>query len=78
MEPIEGGAPATHRVVTWDVGAFTDPDVGTVDLVAKMQLLVRRLGLELRVENACPELRELIDLAGLSEVLRLVPDQPSR
>ena len=70
MEPIR---PDAHPQLTWDVGALEYADVGTVDAIAKLQLAVRRQGLDLRLVNVSPELRELIDLAGLCEVLG-VPD----
>lgn len=78
MKPMEGEPVATHRIVTWDVGTLTDPDVTTVDVIARLQLTAQRCGLDLRLENVGPELAELIDLAGLSDVLTLSPDQTSR
>jgi hypothetical protein len=48
-------------------------DIGTVDALARLQLAARRLGWELRPRNPLPELVELIDLAGLMEVLGLEP-----
>jgi hypothetical protein len=38
-----------------------------------MQLAARRVGWKLQVRTACPELCELIELAGLDEVLALEP-----
>ena len=47
-------------------------DVRTVDALARLQLLACRMGWELRLEKATDELVELIELAGLAEVLPVV------
>jgi len=47
--------------------------LSTVDALARLQLAAQRLGLELRVLHAPDELRELVDLAGLAEVLGVEP-----
>ena len=49
------------------------PDLRTVDALARLQLAARRLGFELRLCNGSRELVELIDFAGLSEVLCVEP-----
>jgi len=59
---------STDHVIC-DVGALTDPDAGTVDALARMQLTARRLGGTLRIRRACGELRDLLTLSGLSDVL---------
>jgi anti-anti-sigma regulatory factor len=43
-----------------------------VDLLARLHLEARRRGVELRLA-AAPRVRELIDLAGLAETLRVEP-----
>jgi hypothetical protein len=43
-------------------------DLAIVDTLARLRLAGRRLGFDLRLYPS-PELRELIDLAGLGEVL---------
>jgi hypothetical protein len=48
-------------------------DLRTIDALARLQLLARRLGLELRVHEPSPELRELARLTGLTAALRLEP-----
>jgi ABC-type transporter Mla MlaB component len=40
-----------------------------VDQLARLQLQARRLGCSIRVRRACAELRELIELSGLEDVL---------
>ena len=47
--------------------------LATVDALARLQLAARRRGLELRVRSAPGELRELIELAGLTAVLGVEP-----
>jgi ABC-type transporter Mla MlaB component len=51
-----------------DVGGV-DPDAVTVDALARLQLAARRHGCRIRLRHASPELRELVALMGLSDVL---------
>jgi anti-anti-sigma regulatory factor len=44
-------------------------DLATVDALARLQLTLRREGRELVLVGRSPELCELIELAGLTEVL---------
>jgi hypothetical protein len=48
-------------------------DIGTVDALARLQLTARRLGWRLRLREVPVELRELIELAGLSHALGVEP-----
>ncbi|MEY2423194.1 MAG: hypothetical protein QOI95_3261 [Acidimicrobiaceae bacterium] len=48
------------------------PDLGLVDALARLQLIARRHGCSIRV-RPCDELRELLLVAGLAEVLALEP-----
>lgn len=52
-----------------DVSMVTRPDCSTVDALARMQLEARRSGRTIRLHGACHELRELLSLAGMSEIL---------
>jgi anti-anti-sigma regulatory factor len=54
-----------------DVGAVALPDAVTIDALARLQLTARRLGRDIGLRHASCELRELLDLAGLSEVIPL-------
>ena len=54
-----------------DVGGVADPDAVTIDALARLQLTARRLGREIGLRHASRELCELLDFAGLSEVIRL-------
>jgi ABC-type transporter Mla MlaB component len=46
-------------------------DGATVDVLARLQLAARRLGLEIQLRHASRELQDLLAFAGLSEVLRV-------
>ena len=52
-----------------DVGELTVPDVSTVDALARLGLVARRRGLEVRLSRASPRLIELLALIGLLGVL---------
>jgi ABC-type transporter Mla MlaB component len=58
-------------LVVCDVGALVDPDAATVDALARLQLTARRLGCQVRLRDARGELRELLTLVGLGEVVPL-------
>jgi ABC-type transporter Mla MlaB component len=45
-------------------------DIAAVDLLARLALLVRRFDCELSLQDPSAELIQLIQLAGLTEVLR--------
>ena len=49
--------------------AGIDPDLVTVDALARLQLGARRQGCVVRLRNASPELRELVAFMGLTAVL---------
>ena len=54
--------------------AGLSPDVQTVDRLASLQLAMKRTGGELSLRNATTELRELLVLAGLADVLPVEPE----
>ena len=58
--------------VVCDVGGLA-PDLAAVDVLARLQLTARRLGVELCLRHASCELLELIAFAGLRDVLRVEP-----
>src|SRR5262245_4412043 len=66
----EGRAP----IALCDVGTV-EPDAVTVEALARLQLGARRLGCQVRLLNASPELVELVAFMGLEDVLP-VRDQP--
>ena len=45
------------------------PDLELVDGLARLELAARRLGCSVRVRAPCDELRGLLELVGLSELL---------
>ena len=57
------------QVVVCDVSALVDPDLGTVDALARLQLTARRVGCQIQVRHACCHLQELLALVGLDEVV---------
>ena len=61
------------EVLVCDVGALGHPDAGTIAALARLQLTARRLGCRVRLRDPSRELRELVDLFGLTDVLRLEP-----
>lgn len=61
-----GGKEMAH----WPLMGEERPDLGTVDLLARLALAARRAGCSIQVRGACGELEDLLDLAGLwSEVI---------
>ncbi|HZA78543.1 MAG TPA: hypothetical protein VE623_19360 [Acidimicrobiales bacterium] len=59
------------EVVLWRMDGLSGPDLGLVDRLARLQLAARRLGYAIRLRNPCDELRALLDLVGLTDVLSL-------
>ena len=55
--------------IACDVGALAEPDVVTIDGLARLQLTARRLGYRVELRRACGELEELLVLTGLGDVL---------
>lgn len=66
--------PKRSAFVACDLAAVVEPDVGTVEVLARLQLAARRHGCEVRVRHASSELRELVDFVGLRHVLPLRAD----
>ncbi len=64
-----GGEQAPPAVVRIDVGALSQPDLASVDALARLQLHARRSGRSLRLVDAGPELRALLALLGLDDAL---------
>jgi ABC-type transporter Mla MlaB component len=61
-----------------DVAAIEDPDMGTVDALARMALTARRLGRRVELRRARLELRELLELAGLGGLAVEIPRKDER
>jgi hypothetical protein len=60
------------ETVVCDAGGL-GADVRAVDVLARLHLLARRRGCELRVERASDELQQLLGFVGLGGVLRVEP-----
>lgn len=52
-----------------DVAALADPDVGTVDALARVLLTARRLGRDVRLRHVSRRLCELLAFVGLDELV---------
>jgi hypothetical protein len=59
----------TPEKVTLSCARIKDPDVGVIDRLARLSLGLRRAGFACSLAETDEELRALIELAGLSEVL---------
>ena len=57
-------------LIVCDVGTLVTPDAVVVDALARLQLTAKRYGAEVRVRDACADLVELLELSGLSQVIR--------
>jgi hypothetical protein len=58
------------------VAGLTDADLATVDALAQLQLVAGRLGITVELRGAPRELRELLDFAGLRDVVRCLEPLP--
>lgn len=52
-------------IVVCDVGALRPVQLGTVDVLARLQLAAQRAGGRIRLRDPAPVLRALLDLVGL-------------
>lgn len=57
--------PGDVEVARWALDGRGCPDLAAVDGLARLALVARRQGCTIRVRDACTELAELVDLAGL-------------
>ena len=53
----------------WVLPGSAQPDLDVIDTLARVALAARRLGGEVALRNAGPELLGLIDFVGLDDVL---------
>jgi hypothetical protein len=58
-----------HALTTTTLTGSAAPDLAVVDALARWQLAARRVGMRLRVHDACRELRELLELVDLASLL---------
>ncbi len=64
------------EVASWPLAGTGRPGLALVDELARLQLTARRLGCSIGLRDACAELAELLDLAGLGEVVPRVGGLP--
>ena len=57
--------PPPDRVLECDVSRIDDPDIGTVDALARLQLAAHRGGGRVRLRGTTAGLRDLLALTGL-------------
>ncbi|MFG2596992.1 STAS domain-containing protein [Streptomyces sp. NPDC048462] len=70
-------AASDAAVVDCDVGGLVHPDLAAVEAIARLSLVARRSnGRRLRLRGTPPELRLLLDLVGLADVLELAEELP--
>jgi hypothetical protein len=63
-----------RRTIVCDIGALADcPDVLTIDILARLQLVLRPYDIEIVLSGASEELLELLGFTGLEDVLRVEP-----
>jgi ABC-type transporter Mla MlaB component len=62
---LRGGA----EMGRWPLRAGLRPDLSVVDRLARLQLHARRAGYSIQLRDAPSQLRELIELSGLSGIV---------
>jgi hypothetical protein len=68
-EGIRLAAPEGDVDVVCDLSALVDPDLGTIDGLARLALALRRLGCDVRLDQAPSELSGLLAFVGLADVM---------
>ena len=58
-----------EEIATWLLRAWAPADLVVVDQLARLQLAARRLGCTVQLRDVCAELTDLLELAGLAELL---------
>jgi len=61
-------------ILVVDVRTIAEPDLRTLEVLARLQLTARRLGATIRLTHACERMRELLAWSGLGELLPLVAE----
>ncbi len=69
MSPPE---PTRTGAVVCDLSGLTGADIGTIDVLAQLRLATRLRGGRLELRGVCPQLKELLVLSGLDDVLAIV------
>jgi ABC-type transporter Mla MlaB component len=63
-------------LIVCDVGELAAPGLAAVDALARLQLAAHRGGRRIRLWRVRPDLRALLELSGLSQVLPIAADSP--
>ncbi|MER5280010.1 STAS domain-containing protein [Streptomyces sp. NPDC002809] len=72
LEALLTTADAGAALVDCDVSGLVQPDLAAVEAIARLSLVARRAGgRRLRLRGTRPELRLLLDLVGLADVVGL-------
>ena len=58
-------------ILVVDVRALAEPDLRTLEVLARLQLTARRLGATILLGHPCERIRELLAWSGLDELLPL-------
>jgi ABC-type transporter Mla MlaB component len=69
---VEHPSPREPAAIAYDVSGLTQPDQRALEALARLQLTARRLGTTIRLHHASRALVELIEVAGLADVLVVV------
>jgi ABC-type transporter Mla MlaB component len=64
------------ELVTCDLSGVADPDAAALEALARMQLTARRMGRSIRLAHVRPEMRALLALAGLTDIVPTVRARP--
>lgn len=56
-------------LITCDLSALGPPDAEILDALLRLQLAAQRMGGSLRLCNVCPQLRDLLALAGVEHLV---------
>ncbi|ROQ66533.1 ABC-type transporter Mla MlaB component [Streptomyces sp. 840.1] len=77
LEALLAAADTGVAEVDCDVGGLVHPDLAAVEAIARLSLVARRSnGRRLRLRGTTPELRLLLDLVGLADVVGLAEELP--
>jgi hypothetical protein len=60
------------------VAGGAKPDLDTVNLIARLALMAKRTGTTFQLVDACPQLLDLLELAGLPVKVSVCQRKPSR
>ena len=58
-------------ILVIDVRTLTEPDLRTLEVLARLQLTARRLGATILLGHACERMRDLLAWSGLDAMLPL-------